>query len=50
MHHVLGLSCSDKVDVIIPVYNQAHLVDNLLNSICASTNRTQAEIIVIDYF
>ncbi len=48
MHHVLGLSCSDKVDVIIPVYNQALLVDNLLNSICASTNRTQAEIIVID--
>ncbi len=48
MRQVLGPSCSDKVDVIIPVYNQAHLVGNLLDSVCASTNETQAEIIVID--
>ena len=37
-----------KVDVIVPVYNQAEFVENLLASLCAAQNATAAEFIVID--
>ena len=43
-----GQNCVAKVDVIVPVYNQAEYVENLLASLCVSHNVTPAEIIVID--
>jgi GT2 family glycosyltransferase len=43
-----GRNCVAKVDIIIPVYNQAQYVEDLLASLCAAHNTTPAEIIVID--
>ena len=40
--------CAARVDVIIPVYNQAEYIEALLKSIGEADNITPAEIIVID--